>query len=306
VGHLPWQEDGSVIYSLQFLLGLRSAVILGVQVPQNLCPYLAASFETGSNFATSYDSQGYGGSIITRFVVEVRLRPTVSRPVCLVVGSSLGAHDQSLPFLLFVCIFLDSKLGYSLWWEDGSVICIAVNLWPRSLRTHNHTLLSYSRLAQLYPRTLGSVSVASYNSQRLRWKYSCQPLHGETVFKVKGILRPTVNRPVCPGTRPPCGTRDQFSFSFMEIIWRYLQFFIVGRPLRWKDGTVIYSCCCASPSLSFSGLCFDNISLSQSWDSPNLECRVAVFICLRKRLVQLYPQAWDNRLEVKLRPRSVA
>jgi hypothetical protein len=33
-------------------------------------------------------------------------------------------------------------------------------------------------VAQLYPWALGSLSVASYNSQGLRWKYSNPPPHG--------------------------------------------------------------------------------------------------------------------------------
>jgi hypothetical protein len=33
-------------------------------------------------------------------------------------------------------------------------------------------------VAQLYPRALGSLSVASYDSRGLRWKYSNPPPHG--------------------------------------------------------------------------------------------------------------------------------
>jgi hypothetical protein len=44
-----------------------------------------------------------------------------------------------------------------------------------SRRTHNHTLLSHLRL-------LGSLPVASYDSQGLRWKYSCPPPHGGVLF----------------------------------------------------------------------------------------------------------------------------
>jgi hypothetical protein len=36
-----------------------------------------------------------------------------------------------------------------------------------------------NRVAQLYPRALGSLSVASYDSQGLRWRYSNPPPHGE-------------------------------------------------------------------------------------------------------------------------------
>jgi hypothetical protein len=35
-----------------------------------------------------------------------------------------------------------------------------------------------NRVAQLYPRTLGSLFVTSYDSQGLRWRYSNSPPHG--------------------------------------------------------------------------------------------------------------------------------
>jgi hypothetical protein len=67
-------------------------------------------------------------------------------------------------------------LGRPLWREDGSVICTAICLWSGSRKTHNHSLLSHLRL-------LGSLSVASYDLQGLRWKYSYQPPHGEGFMK---------------------------------------------------------------------------------------------------------------------------
>jgi hypothetical protein len=33
-------------------------------------------------------------------------------------------------------------------------------------------------------------------------------------FQFRVILRPTVSRPVCPGIRPPLGTREQFIFFY--------------------------------------------------------------------------------------------
>jgi hypothetical protein len=42
----------------------------------------------------------------TKVEVEVRLRPTVSLPVCLAVGIPSGAHDQIFVFLLTVADFL--------------------------------------------------------------------------------------------------------------------------------------------------------------------------------------------------------
>jgi hypothetical protein len=53
--------------------------------------------------------------------------------------------------------------------------------------------------------------------------------------QVQVILRPTASRPVCPRMRPPCGTSDQFFFLSMDIIFRHLQLFCMGRPLWWED-----------------------------------------------------------------------
>jgi hypothetical protein len=64
------------------------------------------------------------------------------------------------------------RFGHPLWQEDGSVICSAICQWLELQRPHNHTLLSHLRL--------GSLSVASYNWQELRWKYSNPPPHGDS------------------------------------------------------------------------------------------------------------------------------
>jgi hypothetical protein len=54
-----------------------------------------------------------------------------------------------------------------LWREDGSVICSAICQWSGSQRTRIHTLLSHLRL-------LGSLSVASYDSQGLASKVEAE------------------------------------------------------------------------------------------------------------------------------------
>jgi hypothetical protein len=97
---------------------------------------------------------------------------SVSQSVSLGVGHPVEAHDQILIFP-FVCRKIDLLfvLGRPLWREDGPVICSAICQWSESRRTRNHTLLSHLRL-------LGSLSVASYDSQGLRWKYSYPPPHG--------------------------------------------------------------------------------------------------------------------------------
>jgi hypothetical protein len=82
------------------------------------------------------------------------------------------APQQILLFPLFCRkIVLLFVLMRPLWRENGPVICSAICRWLESRRTHNHRLLSHLRL-------LGSLSVASYDSRGLRWKYSYPPPHG--------------------------------------------------------------------------------------------------------------------------------
>jgi hypothetical protein len=136
--------------------------------------------------------------------VEVNLRPTVSRPVCPGVRRPSGTCDQF--FFLLEISFRQLRLCYfvapSL--TRGRVcnfhvqlllgLARAVTLVSKSRRTHGHILLSHLRLpqpegqvpvfisprnrvAQIYPRVLGFLSVASYDSQELRSRYSNPPPH---------------------------------------------------------------------------------------------------------------------------------
>jgi hypothetical protein len=108
--------------------------------------------------------------------VELMLWQTVSRPIRLGFGQPFGAYDQIFLFLFFCrTIAFLFVLGRPLWREDGSIICSAIYQWSESRRTHNHTLLFHLRL-------LGSLSVASYDSQGLRWEYSNPPPHRETTI----------------------------------------------------------------------------------------------------------------------------
>jgi hypothetical protein len=109
--------------------------------------------------------------------VEVTLRLTVSQSVSqyvLVSGTLVGLTTRY--YFLSECCCLKFAVLY-LW---GAAICGVITYWPESLRTRNHNLLSHLRLpqpggpgsrihiprnmvAQLYPRTLGSLYV-SYDS----------------------------------------------------------------------------------------------------------------------------------------------
>jgi hypothetical protein len=130
-------------------------------------------------------------STLSRSQVKVTPRPTVSRPVCPGVRPPSGPVTNfsfSFKFSLDSCGF--ALLWRPLWREDGSVIyccCWAspaqylLGLSPMRLKTIFYSpnfwdspnvegqvpvfISPRNRVAQLYPRALGSLFIASYDSQ---------------------------------------------------------------------------------------------------------------------------------------------
>jgi hypothetical protein len=106
---------------------------------------------------------------------EVTLWVTVSQSV--LVSSILEGLATRYNLLSEICGLV--SIGRPLWLEDASAICSAITKWFESRRTRNHTLLSHlrlpqpggpgssprNRMAQLYPRALGSLYVVSHDSQ---------------------------------------------------------------------------------------------------------------------------------------------
>jgi hypothetical protein len=69
----------------------------------------------------------------------------------------------------------------------------------------------------------------------------------------KVILWPIVSWPFCLGVRHQSGTRDQFFSSLLELFVDSCGFVDVGCPLWQEAGSVVFSCCWASPAQPFSG-----------------------------------------------------
>jgi hypothetical protein len=107
----------------------------------------------GPLFVATYDSQSCvestrpasaRGSLIAQVQAQVIMRPTVSRPVCLGVGHQSGAHDR-----IFITVgWLWTSCRLTRRRVCNLLVQFAVTLRSKSLRTHDHILLSHLRLSQ--------------------------------------------------------------------------------------------------------------------------------------------------------------
>jgi hypothetical protein len=182
---IGYQKQKHIFWAVKHGRSMRLELLLrewngrGVKLANHqLVPSSSIHGSTNSLLRTSLWIGETAFSIIDAvwFWVELILWPTVSRPISHRFGHPFGANDQIFLFpIFFRTIALLFVLGRPIWREDGSVICSAICQWWESPRTLNHTLLSHLRL-------LGSLSVASYDSQGLRWKYSYPPPRREVWF----------------------------------------------------------------------------------------------------------------------------
>jgi hypothetical protein len=114
------------------------------------------------------------------------------------------------------------------------------------------------------------------------------------LIEVEVILRPTVSWPVRLGVRHPSGTRDQFLF-LLEIFFRQLRGCYFVAPFLTRGRVCNLLLWWSLPAQSRSDLSPTGLKTTfycpNSWDSPNLEGQVSVFISPRNRVAQLYPRA---------------
>jgi hypothetical protein len=137
-----------------------------------------------------------------RIEVEFNLQPTVSRPFCLGVS-----HLEPMTRFQFsvwqLRDFFCRALSLTRGWACNLLVQLllglarAITLGSKSRRTQTIFyciiwdspnlegkvpvfISPRNRVAQLYPRALGFLSVAFYDSQELRWRYSDQLSQGST------------------------------------------------------------------------------------------------------------------------------
>jgi hypothetical protein len=145
---------------------------------------------------------------VSEVEVEVNLRPTLSRPVCLGVRRQSGTCDQFFFLLeisfrqLRVCYFVAPSLTRgrvcNLLVQLLLGLARAVTLGPKSSRTHDHILLSHLRLPQpggpspriyilqeqgvtVIPPGTGFPFCHLLRLAGQRWRYSNPPPHRVTI-----------------------------------------------------------------------------------------------------------------------------
>jgi hypothetical protein len=104
------------------------------------------------------------------------------------------------------------------------------------------------------------------------------------------MLRPTVSQPVCAVVKHPSEAYDQTVITIrqLRVFWCGALSLTRERVCRSQLLLVLDSAVILG---SESRRTRDHILLSQIRDSPNLEGQVPIFMSLRKRVAQLYPQA---------------
>jgi hypothetical protein len=158
---------------------------------------------------------------------------------------------------------------------SGSLNC------PRSSATAK--LDSHSQWTQLELTSKFSYPIISSNNNF----YSTGAVSNNWV-EVEVKLRLAVSRSVRLGVRHPSGTRDQFFFLheiFFTQLW--VCYFVAPSLTRGRVRNLLLLLVLASAVPWDSTIFY----CPSSWDFPNLEGQVPVFISSRNKVAQIYPQA---------------
>jgi hypothetical protein len=131
---------------------------------------------------------------------------------------------------------LQSPSLYQYFEEREVLVCLTWKVFLDSalrFSVHHHILLTrsfYSSILKMEATAHSETPEKLYQTARYLAR-----------VKDKFILGLTFSRPVCPGIRLPSTTAINFSFSSIDIVFRQLRHFIMGRPLWREYGSVIFS-----------------------------------------------------------------
>jgi hypothetical protein len=165
------------------------------------------------------------------FEVEVKLRLTVSQPVCPGIRRPSGTRDQFFFLLeisfrqLRLCYFVAPSLTRG--WACNLLVRLllglarAVTLGSKSRRTHGHILPSHLRLRQhggpgsrIYiPQEQGGPVIPPGTEFPFLSPLMTRRDYGGGIlshYEAEVTVRPTISWPVCLGVRRPSGNRDEW------------------------------------------------------------------------------------------------
>jgi hypothetical protein len=170
-------------------------------------------------------------------------------------------------YLLLFDNYVSAFVERPLWRDDGSVFCTCH--WPSPAQCFLGPSPFVLLIIFYWLRFESSLYVASCNSQGVKVldSASTRKWMNRSCLSLSLILRPTVSRPVCPGTKHTSGAYDQIFITFWQ-----LRFCFCGTPslTRWRVCLLYMLLALASTVLLGSeSLCSHNhILLSHICDFP--------------------------------------
>jgi hypothetical protein len=144
----------------------------------------------------SDNTQGYGGSILTQVRVKVILRPAVTQPACVGIGSPSGTHNQF--FFFFLGNDVKTFAGFFVWvvLSDETMILQFTHRTATGSCQHCHSWVHI-------PRNLGPYISVSFGTgfpfchllrlAGLQYKHSNMPSQGEVRVMSSAGLRPGID-----------------------------------------------------------------------------------------------------------------